>query len=622
VILLPQIKVSTGKDNQNINVPAGITLLDALKSHGYYPESPCNGKGICGKCRVLIRNPLPYTTEEKAHLSQVEINNGIHLSCMVKVHEDLEVSLNSGDRKASIVTETSFSETGGNPVVKKSFVNLPVPSINDQRSDDIRLFASDIQNHQDLHNGFKSYSLSLLRELPGILRKNDFNVTLIEIAGNITGVESGNTASKNFGVAIDIGTTTLAAYLYDLNERKPVSVASRLNPQRKFGADVISRIEYSLKSSENRSEISLVIRNAVNDLIHQLVTDAGIQNTDVYAVTLAGNTTMLHLLLELPAVNIASAPFIPVLQSGLLVNPKDLELDINPYGRVFALPSVSAYIGADTTAAVLSTEMHRQTDFSLLIDIGTNGEIVIGNSSFLYACSTAAGPAFEGANISCGIGSIEGAINGVTVTDSGIMKINTIGGYKPVGICGSGLIDAVACMLKTGVMDETGRILDIEEMDDNVKEIYGDRIIEINDQAAFLLVPAGDTGHNENIYITQKDIRELQNAKAAIAAGISILISEAHLDVEDIKNVYLSGGFGNYINIDSAAAIGLLPGELSGRTKPVGNAAGAGAIVTLLSEEKLSEICAIAKQVKYVELSARLDFSYLFADNMFFGTDI
>lgn len=619
---MPLVKVYTDKDNQSFHVPEGINLLEALRKHGCSPESPCNGKGICGKCRVLVHNPLPYTTEEKEHLSPEEINNGIHLSCMVKVYDDLDVSLNAGCRKASIVTETNIAQTNGSPVVRKSFVNLPVPSITDQRSDDVRLFSYVNQNNPDQCNGFKNHSLSLLRKLPGLLRENDFNVTLIEIAGNITGVESGNTVSRNFGVAIDIGTTTLASYLYDLNAGKQVTVSSRLNPQKKYGADVISRIEYSIKSHENRSEISLVLRNAINDMIHQLVTEAGILSTDIYAVTLAGNTTMLHLLLELPSANIASAPFIPVLLSGLVLSPGDLQLDINPYGRIFVLPSVSAYIGADTTAAVLSTEMHKQTDISLLIDIGTNGEIVIGNSSFLYACSTAAGPAFEGANISCGIGSVEGAINGVSVTGSGMLKINTIGGYEPVGICGSGLIDAVACMLRIGVMDETGRILDIDEMTDDAKKIYGDRIVEINGQTAFLLVPANDTGHNENIYISQKDIRELQNAKAAIAAGISILISEAGLNVDDVKTVYLSGGFGNYINIDSAVTIGLLPKELSARTKPVGNAAGAGAIVALISEEKLSEVCAIAKKIKYVELSARLDFSCLYADNMFFGSGI
>lgn len=619
MIPLPEIKVNTPENIFTFSVPEGSNLLDALKEQGFSLETPCNGKGICGKCRVLIHNSIPYTTEEKAHLTPEEIKNGIHLSCMVKVHEDMEVSLKTEQRKVSIVTEANVSETGWNPVVKKSFATLPAPSLEDQRSDEIRLLAAARNDVQNPEEGFRNLSLLFLRKLPVILREKNFEVTLIEISGHITGAESGNTVSRNYGVAVDIGTTTIAAYLYDLNDMEMISVASMLNPQKKYGADVISRIEYSSRSPENQSEMSQIIRNALNGLIRQMADAAGIQPGDIYAVTVAGNTTMLHLLLELPSANIASAPFIPVLLSGLVLSPSDVNMDINPYGRVFILPSVSAYIGADTTAAVLSTGIHKKDDISLLVDIGTNGEIVIGNRSFLYACSTAAGPAFEGANISCGIGSIDGAINRVSVSDSGILEIQTIGGYKPVGICGSGLIDAVACMLRIGVMDETGRILDEDELPGNAG-IYADRLIEVNSQPAFLLVPAGETGHNENIYITQKDIRELQNAKAAIAAGINILISETGSDVCDIKNVYLSGGFGSFIDIDSAVTIGLLPGELSERTRPVGNAAGAGAITALLSETKLAEIIEIADRIKYLELSARPDFTYHYAENMFFGT--
>ena len=621
---MPYIKVNTGNKEVGFDAPEGISLLDALKNEGFIPETPCNGKGICGKCRVLVHNSVPYTPEEKKHLTPSEINKGVHLSCMVKLSDDLEVSLVTGDRNASIVTDANISGTNGRPVVRKTFVSLPHPSISDQRADDIRLISSFSENTSYIINqngGFQSFFLSFLRELPGILRDKDYNITVVEISGKITGVESGNTVSENFGVAVDIGTTTLAAYLYDLNAKEQKAVASRLNPQRKYGADVISRIEYSSKSLRNQAEMSLLIRNALNDLIQQLVNQAGIQHADIYAVTLAGNTTMLHLLLELPSANIASAPFIPVLLSGLELKPCDLNLNINHNGRLFVLPSVSAYIGADTTAAVLSTEMHKKADISLLIDIGTNGEIVIGNSSFLCACSTAAGPAFEGANISCGIGSVTGAISAVSVTDNGGFEITTIGGQKPVGLCGSGLIDAAACMLKTGVMDETGRILDEDEWPDNSK-IFSDRLITVNNQKAFLLVPARSTGHGEDIYISQKDIRELQNAKAAIAAGINILIDETRSDTADIKNVYLSGGFGNFINIDSAITIGLLPKEFSDRTRPVGNAAGAGAICALLSEENLSEIFEIAKKIKYLELSARLDFTSQYTENMFFGTDL
>lgn len=618
---MPKITVHTENSNISFLVPEGITLLDALKNQGFNIETPCNGKGSCGKCRVLIHDLIPYTSEERMHLSESEIDKGIHLSCMVKVIDDMEISLNINKQNASIITQANVSKTEGRPVVKKQFIQLPQPSIEDQRSDEQRLKDAVIKIRSNNINDFNHFPLSFLKKLPITLRKEDFSVTLVEVLGRITGVESGNTVLKNYGVAVDIGTTTLAAYLYDINSGKNIAISSQLNPQKRHGADVISRIEYTSKSSDNQLEMSNIIQNALNDLINDLTMSAGIKSSDIYAVTLSGNTTMLHLLLGIPSENIASAPFISVTLSVLILEPDELQLNINPSGRLFILPSVSAYVGSDTTAAVLSTEMHKNNSTSLLVDIGTNGEIVIGNNSFLYACSTAAGPAFEGANIACGMGSVDGAISSVCVTDDKDLGINTIGDRKPIGICGSGLVDAVSCMLNIGILDETGRILDSDEMSDKAKK-HSDRIININNQPAFLLVASSDTDHGEDIFISQKDIRELQNAKAAIAAGINILIKETKCEMKDIKNVYLSGGFGNFISIDSALNIGLLPKELSGRITPVGNAAGAGTIYALLSEDKLTQACDIARTIQYIELSSNASFTIEYTENMFFGSII
>ncbi|HZK27629.1 MAG TPA: ASKHA domain-containing protein [Thermoclostridium sp.] len=616
---LPEIIVHTENSNISFHVPDGITLLEALKNQGFNMETPCNGKGVCGKCRVLIHNLIPYTAEERMHLSESEIDKGIHLSCMVNVIDDMEISLNINKQNASIITHANVSETEGRPVVKKRFVSMPQPSIEDQRSDEQRLMDSIRRIESKSLSAFNHLSLSFLKKLPIALRNKEFNVTLVDTLGRITGVESGNTVLKNYGVAVDIGTTTLAAYLYDMNTGKNAAISSLLNPQKKHGADVISRIEYASKSKDNLLEMSQIIQNALNDLINELTISAGIKNADIYAVTLSGNTTMLHLLLGIPSENIASAPFVPVTLSALILGSEELQLDINPSGNLFVLPSVSAYVGSDTTSAVLSTGLHKRDGISLLVDIGTNGEIVIGNNSFLYACSTAAGPAFEGANIACGMGGIEGAISSVCVMDDGNFEIKTIGEKHPIGICGSGLVDAVSCMLEIEILDETGRIVDSDEMSDTAKK-YGDRIISINNQPAFLLVAASDTGHGEQIYISQKDIRELQNAKAAIAAGISVLIKATKSEVTDIKNVYLSGGFGNFISIESALNIGLLPKELSDRVTPVGNAAGAGAIYALMSEEKLSQACDIARKIQYIELSSNVDFTNEYTENMFFNT--
>lgn len=625
---MPRIIVHKNGQTTEKEIQDNITLLEALRMTGNFPPSPCNGKGTCGKCRVLVNRGVNfYTGQEKKILSSEEIKKGIHLSCMIRVNEDIEVTLPDTSGKASILTAAEITHVSGIPVVTKKFSTLPAPSINDQMPDDKRVSqavfdgANSLTNKRSRLNDeytFKNLPLEVLQRLPDILRKDGYEITITKVMDEITGVESGNTSNTLYGIAVDIGTTTLAAYLYDISSKKLLSVASSLNPQGKYGADVISRIEYTMRDENNLKEMSSLIRSAINELISELALSASIRHTDVYAVSLCGNTTMLHFALGLPARNIALAPFIPATLSSFLLKPDELNLSINSSGRIIVLPSVSAYVGADTVAAVLSTGVHKKKNISLLVDIGTNGEIVLGNNSFIYACSTAAGPAFEGANIACGTGGIEGAISEVFVTNEGTLRINTIGNQKAVGICGSGLIDAIACMLDAGIIDETGR------MDANNSFIspgLRSRIIEINNQPAFMLQNGSETASGDPIYITQKDIREVQNAKAAIAAGINILAAKSSIDINDIKHVYLAGGFGSFMRISSALRTGLIPQELSGKISAVGNAAGAGAIRVMLSKEEYTTACEIAEKLQYIELSSDPSFVDSYTDNMFFGIE-
>lgn len=625
---MPNIIVHNNQNTTAISAEENANLLDTLRSHGIFPETPCNGKGICGKCRVHIKEAgALHTAEEKKLLSEGERNKGFRLACMTKITGDMEVTLNTGSKNASIMTDTNTIEISGTPLIRKQYMTLPAPSIDDQLADDDRLLRMINGNRNTgslgIHGEFCSVpSVSkvpfcLLGTLPSLLRQNGYQVTIIEILDQITGIEGGDTSKVMYGVAVDIGTTTLAAYLYDLSNEKRMAVKSMLNPQRKHGADVISRIDYASAGDDEGAEMARLIRGALNKLIGELVQDCGLTQNDVYIVTIAGNTTMLHLLMRLPARNIAAAPFIPVTVSGHVLNPLDLDLTMNSSGRIIILPSVAAYVGADTVAAVLSSGMYQAGEITLLVDIGTNGEIVLGNDSMMYACSTAAGPAFEGANITCGIGGVNGAISEVTVQNEGTFDYRTIGGYQAIGICGSGLVDAVACMLKTGIIDETGRIVDENELQAEA-HMHRDRIVERNGMRAYVLVPRELTGNTEDIIITQKDIREVQNAKAAIAAGISVLIKEAGLITGQIGKVYLAGGFGSYLHIESAIAIGLLPKELSGKIYAIGNAAGAGAIHSLLCREELHKAAGIAKTIRYLELSSRPDFVSEYTDNMFF----
>ncbi|NLG89356.1 MAG: DUF4445 domain-containing protein [Clostridiaceae bacterium] len=622
---MPRIIIHKNGHTTEKEVKAGIILLEALRMTGNPPPSPCGGRGSCGKCRVIVNRGINiYTDQENKILSPEEMRKGIHLSCMIHVNDDIEVTLPDIPEKASILTSAELTEVPGMPPVTKEFFSLPVPSLSDQSPDDTRLFRTAYETTDNIIKNNDSFSdrsaynnlpLEILQTLPEIMRNSGFNVTAIKVLDEITGVESGDTANTLYGIAVDIGTTTLAAYLYDIRNKKLLSVASLLNPQSKYGADVISRIEYTMRNEDNLKKMSSLIRSALNELINELAISVSIRHTDIYAVSLCGNTTMLHFALGLPARNISIAPFIPATLSSLLLKPTELNLSINPYGRVIVLPSVSAYVGADTVGAVLSTGMHDSNDISLLVDIGTNGEIVLGNKSFLYSCSAAAGPAFEGANISCGTGGVEGAISEVFVTTEGTLGINTIGNQKAVGICGSGLIDTIACMLDAGIIDETGRITDNTSL---IPPGLRNRVIEINNQPAFILLNAGETASGEPIFITQKDVREVQNAKAAIAAGIKILADKTEIDISDIKHVYLAGGFGSFMRISSALRIGLLPKELSGRISAVGNAAGAGAIRVMLSKDEYIAARETAKRIKYVELSADPLFVDSYTDNMFF----
>jgi len=624
-------------NNNNINmftVESGKNLLDFLRENSLYVSTPCGGQGTCGKCRVKVKGLMKEPSEkEKTLLKSLGDANDLRLACYNTVEADIEVYLGYSDKEASIVTEGIEKNIDIAPLLGKKSLKLDVPDINDQKSDVDRIIeaislfstkdsgiASSIVSGTDKSVDYITMeSLETIRELPKIIRK-DYIVTVISYEGKIIGVEQGNTEDKNYGVAVDIGTTTIAAYLYDLKTGNKLDVYSTLNPQGKYGADVLSRIEYTNKSSSNQLEMHKIIIDSLNKIIGIFEQNNGILREYIYSIVFAGNTTMMHFLMDLPARYLALSPFIPVTTRMYKVKSSELGININKSGLAIVLPCVSAYIGADTVAAVLSSNMNKSDEIYLLIDIGTNGEIVLGNKDWMYSCSTAAGPAFEGANIQYGVGGIKGAIDKVNFTDK--LEYHTIGSEKALGICGSGIVDAVAGMLEKGIIDETGRFIDKTEYspeNDSLGRDYIERLEEIDGMNSFILARREETEINSNIIITQKDVRELQNAKAAIAAGIKVLIKQAGVIGEDIKKVCLAGGFGNYINISSAFKIGLLPSDLNEKNVvSIGNAAGAGAIEGLLSKYNLDEMETIKNKIKYVELSAMVDFVDEYVNCMFF----
>ncbi|AEY67968.1 ASKHA domain-containing protein [Clostridium sp. BNL1100] len=606
----------TVRNNGNTKVYTannGKNLFELLREKGFCIDSPCNGNGTCGKCRVkLIQGSnSPAKAEEIKLLGLKALEDGYRLACRYHILSDIEILIDSNDLPASIATESIQLNTEFNPLVTKVYSVLEKPSLDNSVSDFIR-----VMNGSYNDNPLEINDLGLLRNIPDVIRKNNFEITLVKNSWDIIAVESGNTTNTLYGVAVDIGTTTIAAYLVDLTTGKKVSVTSLLNPQKAFGADVISRISYTMENEHGLEQLNSLLVQSLNVCITILCKQAGILPTDVYVITFAGNTTMLHLLLKVNPSNIAYAPFVPAFTSTVKVKASELPLNINPNGTAYILPGVSAYVGADTVGAVLAVGMHQQTSASLLIDIGTNGEIVLGDKSGMYACSAAAGPAFEGANIKNGMGSVNGAINSVSLKHG--ITYTTIGHTKPMGLCGTGVVGLIAELLEVGIVDETGRIDMSWEPESPDQESLCGRIVSVDGVNAFVLCKAHETLSGSEILLTQRDIREIQNAKAAIAAGIRVLVKNAGIVFEDIKQVYLAGGFGSYINIDSALKIGLIPRELEGRIVSVGNAAAQGAIDVLNNKSLLSSAQEISKSINYTELSNSKDFNDYYVDCMTF----
>ena len=592
---MPKITVYTGKEVLQIDAKEGSSLLDILAENSLYVEAPCGGKGICGKCKVAVKKDgKPYleniTKEEKRLLTSDELQKGIRLCCNLKVFESLEVFLPNSKIGAKILSGlyTNEFEVKSDIIIKK--VVLEKPTLEDQRSYFSRLKFS-------LEIGDLKISNSALRKLTNYKDKEFFTVLY---NGEVIEIKQ---TSDAFGLAVDIGTTTVVCYLVDLLKGKVLDFYSFVNPQKKFGADVISRIDFAKAKEDGVFVLQKEIIKCINEAIEILTGRLSISKNEIYKAVFVGNPTMLHFLLGIDPLTIATSPFVPVFADKIEARAQDLELEINKNAVVKVLDSVSAYVGADIVAGILSTKMHKSEKICLLLDLGTNGEMVLGNKQFMIAASAAAGPAFEGVNITCGMNASSGAIDSIKIKD-GKVEFTTIENGQPKGICGSGIVLAVAYMLEEGIIDETGRFCE------DAKERYKHNFEQVNGQTAFFIT--------DSIYITQKDIREIQLAKAAICAGIRAMLKQSGISDDDIENVFLAGGFGNYINPWAAVRIGLIPQRLKDKIRSAGNTAGNGAILALLSSKLEEEFEEIKNRVRYIELSSFPEFNELFVECMVF----
>jgi uncharacterized 2Fe-2S/4Fe-4S cluster protein (DUF4445 family) len=446
--------------------------------------------------------------------------------------------------------------------------------------------------------------------LPGLaLSARGGEVSALVAEGEVLGVSSRCALSRSLGVGVDIGTTTILCRLVDLDSGLSLGTRAELNAQRGFGADVLSRI-VTAEEDGGLAELRDRIRSQIARMIVGLTLDAGVSTEEVASIALAGNTTMLHLLAGVPPGAIARAPFTPAFLAGRMEGAATLGLVRHSGCAAFLLPGVSAYVGADIVAGIAAIRLHEASGNSLYIDLGTNGEIAFGGRDGILCCATAAGPAFEGAGIEKGTGGFEGAIDSVWIEEDSI-RCGTIGGRPAVGICGSGLIDALAALLDSGIVDETGRMADAAEAD-ALPPAFGATITQgERGPLAYL-----DKRHD--IYLSQADVRAAQLAKAAIAAGIDTLLHVAGRGLDEVDRLYLAGGFGSFLDVRSATRIGLLPLALADRVVTVGNTAGAGAAAACLSRAALEACSCVVSLCEYVELSGRSDFNAAYVERMAF----
>jgi len=602
-------------DGRTLRVPEGQTLMEAARAAGIHVESPCGGNGTCGGCRVIIPERAPPPTEVcRRELTGEELARSVRLACQVRVVTDLRVIVPQetglGDQK--ILTEGADLPVPLAPNVRKTAVHVPPPSVDDQRADAERL----LDALADGGLADLAIDVRVVRDLPDRLRSFDFHPSVVVIGDQVVHLDRATAADACYGMAFDVGTTTLAGYLMDLVTGKVVAVASRANPQTAYGDDVIARIEYCGRVKAGPRTLQALVVGAMGEMVAEACRRASIKPSAVYEAAVVGNTTMNHLLLRLPVDQIARAPFVAASSSAHSVPASEVGLKIHPQGRVYTAPLVAGFVGADTVGVILATGMHEGDRLRMAIDIGTNGEIVLGTRERLLACSTAAGPAFEGARIRYGMRAATGAIDRVDI-QAGRVVIHTIDDAPAVGLCGTGLIDAVAALLAAGVVGPTGIMKSGQELERAAPHLAR-RVSGADGDIAFMLAGKDETGGGHPILLTQRDIREVQLAKGAMAAGVHTLLGEFGATVDDVAEILLAGAFGNFIRPDRALAIGLLPRAPLGKVRFVGNAAGGGARMLLVNRNLRRVADDVARGVEHVELSQRPDFQMRFAEAMLF----
>ncbi|MEM2679779.1 MAG: ASKHA domain-containing protein [Candidatus Bathyarchaeia archaeon] len=598
---------------RRFNLSVGESLYSAAKAVDV--EALCGGRGLCGKCRIIIREGANFlssiSASEENFLSKEEFNEGYRLACQAVIASAgkiiVEVPFESQVGKQKLAVSGIEPKIRLNPYIKEYFLEVSPPTLKDYKPDFER-----IVDGLKIKYGLNIESIThfALRKLPIILRDSEFKVNLV-VRNEKEIIDVKQFKEKEvYGFAVDIGTTKVAGYLIDLINNKVVATVSMMNPQIPYGEDVISRISYALRKPLNLKVLHKTIVNGINQLIKEACDKTNVDPNSIYELVIVGNTAMHHLFFNINPKFLALSPYVPALKKSLYVKSKELSVKINPEAEVYSLPLIAGFVGADAVADILATEIYKLKEKALLIDIGTNTEIILSNSENLICCSTASGPAFEGAHIKHGMRAATGAIEKVWINPEDLNPIyKTVDNEKPKGICGSGIIDAIAEMLKAKIIDFNGRIK---------TEIKHPRIRRRNSTIEYVIAWREEAAIDKDITITQKDIFEIQLAKAAIYTGISILMKKFNVKPEDLSKVFIAGAFGLYLNPENAKTIGMIPDIPLDKIIFAGNTAGSGARMALISKDVREKADKLVNEINYIELAAEPSFEHEFASALYF----
>ncbi|TFF88278.1 MAG: DUF4445 domain-containing protein, partial [Promethearchaeota archaeon] len=598
-----------------LNSSLDRTLYDILTDIEVKIRSECGGVGTCGKCQLKIQQGKQYLNKlsdsEKQLLSKNQIENDFRLACQTKINKQLQQEI-LHERPPqikiylpeSLLIEDFTILTSGigkgvdlKPAVKKILLDIGKPSLENPVADLERVLEV-LSEKEKLLNSKIDILYGPLTKIPSALRIAKHQITTTLWNGyKIIDVEPGNHVNENFGIAFDVGTTTLVGYLVNLNDQKIHAVHSKLNPQTAHGEDVITRITYIKDNSEGLQILHKSVIDALNDIIDKVCQKAKINSSQIYEATIVGNSVMHHICLGLNPIHIGLSPYVPVLQQGINIDARNINLNIAENGNIYALPLIAGFVGADTMGVILSSEIYKEEPLTLAIDIGTNGEIIIGNKDVLVTGSCAAGSALEGAHIAHGMRAAGGAIEKVTIDPNTLdVSYKTIKNKRPIGICGSGLIDIVAEMLKAKLLTRSGNF--------NKKRLEHERFLISDDKKEFILAYDEETPLDTPITISLDDVRQIQMAKGAFYSGTRLMIDHLNKIYEkqfEIEQIFLAGAFGNYINKENARFIGMIPDINSKHIHQIGNAAGTGAQYCLINTDYREKATNLLDKIEYVE---------------------